>query len=330
MKTIAFFDAKPYDKIWFDKFKNEFGFEIKYFEDKLNAETAVLALKSNAVIAFVNDTIDKCVIDLLYQNGIKILAMRCSGYNNVDFKSAFNKIRVVNVPNYSPYAVAEHAFALLLTLNRKIHRAYNRTRENNFSINGLSGFDLFGKTLGIIGTGKIGRVFIDIARGFNMEIIAYDPYPLKNSGITYVGLEEIFKRSDIISLHCPLNDSTYHIINKESFRLCKENMIIINTSRGALIDSQALLNALKMRRIRGAALDVYEEEDAVFFEDFSGKIIDDDILTGLISLPNVIVTSHQAFLTDEALKAIAKTTLENLKCFFDGKPLQNEICYHCD
>lgn len=330
MKTIAFFDAKPYDKIWFDKLKNEFDFEIKYFEDKLTAETVVLALNSNAVIAFVNDTIDKSVIDFLHKNGIEILAMRCAGYNNVDFKSAFNKIRVVNVPNYSPYAVAEHAFALLLTLNRKIHRAYNRTRENNFSINGLSGFDLFGKTAGIIGTGKIGRVFIDIARGFNMKVIAYDPFPLKNSDIEYVSIDEIFKRSDIISLHCPLNDSTYHILNEQSFKTCKENAIIINTSRGALIESHALLSALKERRIKGAVLDVYEEENAVFFEDFSGKIIDDDILTGLISLPNVIVTSHQAFLTDEALEAIAKTTLENLKYFFDNKPLQNEICYHCD
>lgn len=330
MKTIAFYDTKPYDKIWFDKFKDQYGFDIKYFDNKLNADTAVLALGSDAVVAFVNDVINKEVVDFLYKNNIKILGMRCAGYNNVDFLAANKRIRVVNVPNYSPYSVAEHAFALLLTLNRKIHRAYNRTRENNFSINGLTGFDLFGKTVGVIGTGKIGRVFINIARGFGMNVIAYDPYPAKDSGIEYVGLDELFKTSDIISLHCPLNDSTFHIVNEKSFELCKRDVIIINTSRGALIESHSLLNALKIRKIKGAVLDVYEEENAVFFHDFSGKIIDDDILTGLISLPNVIVTSHQAFLTDEALEEIAKTTLANLKDFFENKPLKNEICYNCE
>lgn len=329
MKKIAFFDTRPYDRIWFDKLKDKYGFEFKYFEHKLSSDTAMLCSGMDGVVAFVNDVIDRKTIDILTGYGIQILALRCAGYNNVDFKAAYGKLHVVRVPAYSPHAVAEHAMALLLTLNRKIHRAYIRTRDFNFSINGLTGFDMYGKTVGIIGTGKIGRVFADICKGFGMRVIAYDPYPAKDSGIEYVELEELFKRADIISLHAPLTKSTHYLINEKSLALMKDGVYIINTSRGALIDSEALLNAIKEGKIGGAGLDVYEEESDIFFEDYSNSIIQDDVLARLISMPNVIVTSHQAFLTDEALKNIAETTLENLRQFFDGEGLANEICYQC-
>lgn len=329
MKRICFFDTKPYDKIYFDEYKDKFGFEIDYFEPKLNANTAVMAKDYEAVIVFVNDTIDAKTIDILYNNGVKIIALRCAGYNNVDFKAAFNKIHVVRVPAYSPYAVAEHAMALLLTLNRKIHRAYNRTKEHNFSLNGLIGFDLHGKTMGVVGTGKIGRIFIDICKGFGMKVIAYDPYPAKDSDIEYVSLEEICTESDILSLHCPLTKETHHLIDKKSLDKMKDGVIIINTSRGALVNSEDLLNAIKDGKVGGAALDVYEEETEFFYEDKSYDIIQDDILSGLISMPNVLVTSHQAFLTKEALNNIAEVTLKNIADFFEDKTIENEICYQC-
>ncbi|HOL83983.1 MAG TPA: 2-hydroxyacid dehydrogenase, partial [Thermoclostridium caenicola] len=276
MKNIAFFDTKPYDRIWFDRLKDKYGFEFKYFESKLNSDTAVMCDGLDGVVAFVNDVIDEKTISILSDQDIRILALRCAGYNNVDFKAAYGKIHVVRVPAYSPHAVAEHAMALLLTLNRKIHRAYIRTRDFNFSINGLTGFDLFGKTMGVVGTGKIGRVFVDICKGFGMKVIAYDPFPAKDSGIEYVELEELFRRSDIISLHAPLTKETYHIINQDSIALMKDGVIIINTSRGALIDSEALLEAIKNGKIGGAGLDVYEEESDIFFEDYSNAIIQDD------------------------------------------------------
>lgn len=329
MKRISFYDAKPYDKIYFDQFKNEYDFEIDYFEPKLSAHTAVMANGSDAVCAFVNDDIDAEAIDMLHQQGIGVIAMRCAGYNNIDFKSAFEKVHILRVPAYSPYAVAEHAMALLLTLNRKIHRAYNRTREYNFSLSGLVGFDLHGKTAGVVGTGKIGRCFIDICRGFGMNVIAYDPFPAPDSGIEYVSFEELCKRSDVISLHCPLTKDTKHIVNEKSLALMKDSVTILNTSRGALIDSEALLQAIKDEKIEAAGLDVYEEETDLFYEDMSDTIIQDDVLARLISMPNVIVTSHQAFLTHEALSNIARTTLDNLKAYFDGAPLPNEICYRC-
>lgn len=329
MKKIAFYDAKPYDKIWFEKLKGNYDFEFKYFENHLNSDTAPLASKCEGVVAFVNDTIDAKTIDVLFENNIKVIAMRCAGYNNVDFKEAFEKIHVLRVPAYSPYAVAEHAIALLLTLNRKIHRAYNRTRDNNYNINGLTGFDLHGKTAGVIGTGKIGRVFIDICKGFGMRVLAYDPHPANDETIEFVSLEELFAKSDIISLHCPLTKSTNHIINEQSLSQMKDGVVIINTSRGALIDSEALLNAIKSQKVGAAGLDVYEEESDLFFEDFSNSILQDDILARLVSMPNVIITSHQAFLTNEALENIARTTLDNLKAFFDGGKLINEVCYQC-
>lgn len=329
MQNIAFYDTKPYDKVWFDRL-NQNQYNIKYFDTKLNADTAILAKEADCVIAFVNDTIDQSVIKSLSSLGVKLIAMRCAGYNNIDFKAAFqHKLAVVRVPAYSPYAVAEHAMALLLTLNRKIHRAYNHTREYNFSLNGLTGFDLFGKNVGIIGTGKIGKVFINICKGFGMNVLAYDAFPDTSLDVQYMPLNDLLQNSDVISLHCPLTQDTYHMINEKTLNLIKPTTIIINTSRGALIDAEALLKAIKQEKLAGAGLDVYEEESEFFFEDWSNKIIKDDTLALLIAMPNVIVTSHQAFLTNEALENIAQTTLKSIQDFFAGKPLENEICYQC-
>lgn len=328
-KQIAFFDTKPYDKIWFDKL-NE-NYEITYFEEKLNHHTAKFTEGFDAVCAFVNDNINEKAITRLYDNGVRAIAMRCAGYSNVDFKAAYEKINVMRVPAYSPYAVAEHAMGLLLTLNRKLHKAYTRTRDFNFNINGLMGTDLHGKTVGVIGTGKIGRVFIDICKGFGMNVIAYDLFPAKDSGIEYVDLDTLFAKSDVISLHCPLTEETKNIINADAFAKMKEGIFIINTSRGALIDSQALLEALNTGKIRGAGLDVYDEEADLFYEDNSDTIIKDETLSLLVTKPNVLLTSHQAFLTEEALYNIADVTLQNLDEFFSDKEvLTNEICYHCE
>ncbi len=325
MEKVAFFDTKPYDRIWFDKLNKDF--EIEYFESRLRPESARLAEGCRAVCAFVNDDIGERTMNTLAGLGVKVLAMRCAGYNNVSLKAAQGKITVVRVPAYSPYAVAEHAIGMILMLNRKLHKAYIRTRDFNFSLNGLIGFDLHGKTAGVIGTGKIGRAFIDICRGFGMKVIANDPYPAENSGIDYVSREEIFRQSDIISLHCPLTSDTRYIINEQALSLMKPETIIVNTSRGKLIDSEALLNALNEKRIGGAALDVYEEETDLFFEDNSDRIVTDDILSLLVSRPNVLITSHQAFLTNEALQSIAEITLKNLRDYFAGNELEYEIHY---
>ncbi|MGN0603156.1 MAG: 2-hydroxyacid dehydrogenase [Oscillospiraceae bacterium] len=325
MEQIAFFDTKPYDKEWFLKFGSDYKF--KFYESKLTSDSAELAKGCKAVVAFVNDTLDKDTIDKLCEIGVELIAMRCSGFNNVDIKYAKGKINIVRVPTYSPYAVAEHAMAMLLTLNRKIHKAYNRTREFNFSLNGLTGFDLYGKTAGIIGTGQIGCIFMNICRGFGMNIVAYDPYPKKDSDINYVSLDELLGQSSIISLHCPLTPDTKFIINNKSIEKMKDGAFIVNTSRGKLIDSGALISALKSGKVGGACLDVYEEETSLFFEDWSGEVIDDDELSVLISMPNVIITSHQAFLTKEALQKIAEVTIYNLNQFFEGKPLENRVEY---
>ena len=329
MNKICFFDTKPYDRTYFDQLRKQYQIEIEYFETKLGPKTAFMAKGFEAVVAFVNDNINEEAIQTLYNNGTRLLAMRCAGYNNVDFKEAYGKIHVVRVPAYSPYAVAEHAMALLLTLNRKIHKAYTRTRDFNFSLNGLTGFDLYGKTMGVIGTGKIGNIFADICKGFGMKVLAYDPYPNKDSDLSYVTLEELCRKSDIISLHCPLSKDTFHMINHHTISMMKKGVYLINTSRGALVDSEDLLEALKAEKIGGAGLDVYEEETELFYEDMSYKIIQDDVLSRIISMPNVIVTSHQAFLTQEALQNIAETTLSNCREFFDGKVLTNEVCYQC-
>ena len=313
---IAFFDTKAYDRPSFEQYGEEYGVSFTFFETKLNETTAELTRGYDGVCAFVNDTVNGSVIDILAANGVKVLAMRCAGYNNVDLSHARGKLQVVRVPAYSPYAVAEHAMALLLTSVRRIHKAYNRTREFNFSLNGLTGFDLYGKTVGVIGTGKIGKVFINICRGFGMKVLAYDKFPsaeLDNGDtVRYVSLEEIFLSSDIISLHCPLTEETYHMIDEAAIAKCKKGVVILNTSRGALVDAEALLSGIKSRKIGAACLDVYEEESEVFFEDNSGHILEDDILARLISMPNVIVTSHQAFLTEDALDNIAQTTVRNI------------------
>lgn len=323
MGKIAFFDTKKYDIDSFDR--NNKNHEITYFEDKLNKKTALLANGYDAVCAFVNDDINKEVIDILHNLGIKVLLLRCAGYNNVDLKYAYGKIHVLRVPSYSPNAVAEHAMALLLCLNRKIHKAYLRTRDFNFNISGFTGFDLFGKTIGVIGTGKIGKEFISICKGFKMNIIAYDLFPDNNLDVSYVSLEELFKKSDIISLHCPLTKETEHLINKEAISMMKDNVVIINTSRGGLIDSKALLDALYDKKVKAAGLDVYEEESDLFFEDNSEEIIQDDVLSLLISLPNVIITSHQGYLTEEALDNIANITLLNLDDYLMKNELKNEV-----
>jgi len=322
---VAFFDTKPYDTPYFEKFGKENNIKFKFFETKLNEDTAELAKGCEAACVFVNDTVNAAVIDKLCVLGVKVLALRCAGYNNVDIKYAKDKIKVVSVPAYSPYAVAEHAMALLLTSIRRVHKAFIRTRDHNFSLNGLTGFDLHGKTVGVVGTGKIGRIFINICRGFGMNVIAYDKFPAKDSDIDYVELDELFSRSDIISFHCPLTDETYHMIDEKSIEKLKKGVVIINTSRGALIDAEALLEGIKARKIGAACLDVYEEEADVFFQDFSGHIIADDTLARLISMPNVIVTSHQAFLTEEALSNIAETTVNNIIACHKGEECPNEL-----
>ena len=328
---IAFFDTKPYDKTAFDIQAETHSIDIKYFETKLNEDTVFLAKGADAVCVFVNDVINKEVIDALYEMGIKILLLRCAGFNNADIKYAHGKIHILRVPAYSPYAVAEHAIALLLTSIRRIHKAYIRSRDFNFSLSGLTGFDLHGKTVGVIGTGKIGKVFIDICKGFGMNVLAYDKFPDRsleeNGRAKYVELSELFECSDIISLHCPLTDETYHIIDEKALASCKKGIVIINTSRGALVDAEALLEGIKSRKVGAACLDVYEEESDLFFEDNSGHILEDDTLARLISMPNVIVTSHQAFLTDEALSNIAETTINNLLEFTEKGQSNNEVCY---
>lgn len=328
---IAFFDAKSYDMPSFDKYGAAHGFEIKYFETKLNEDTVELASGYDAVCVFVNDTVNAAVIDRLCELGISIVALRCAGFNNVDMKHAFGRVHVLRVPAYSPYAVAEHTIAMLLTSIRRIHKAYIRTRDFNFSLAGMTGFDLHGKTVGVIGTGRIGRVFIDICRGFGMNVLAYDKYPapgLDNGDtVRYVSLDEIFEKSDIVSLHCPLTEETYHVIDEDAIAKCKRGVVILNTSRGALVDAEALLAGIKSRKVGAACLDVYEEEADFFFEDFSGHILEDDTLARLISMPNVIVTSHQAFLTEDALSNIAETTTENIASLIKNGQCENEVCF---
>lgn len=328
MIKVAFYDTKAYDKPSFENYGTLHDIQFRFLETKLNKDTAALAEGCDAVCVFVNDSVDEDVIEKLYDCGVKLVALRSAGYNNVDVRAAYGKIHVVHVPAYSPYAVAEHAAALLLTSVRRIHKAYNRTREFNFSLSGLTGFDLHGKTVGVIGTGKIGRIFIDICRGFGMKVIAYDLYLM--DGIDYVSLETLFAESDVISLHCPLTDETKHMINSTAIAQMKKGVVIVNTSRGALIDAEALLDGIKSRKIGAACLDVYEEEADIFFEDRSGHIMDDELLSRLISMPNVIVTSHQAFLTEDALNNIAETTVNNILSYYNNDGIcDNELCYRC-
>lgn len=324
MKTIAFFDAKPYDRESFMRFADD-EINIRFFENKLNRDTVSMAACCDGVCAFVNDEINREVIDALEKYGVGVVALRCAGYNNVELKYAAGRITVLRVPAYSPYAIAEHTMGMILTLNRKLHRAYIRTRDHNFSLEGLTGFDLHGKTVGIIGTGKIGCCFADICNGFGMNILGFDPYQNDSFKGKYTDLDALLKSSDIISLHCPLTKENRHLICGDTLKKMKKGVYIINTSRGQLIDTGALIDGMKSGTVGAAGLDVYEEETALFFEDYSDEIILDDTLSTLIAMPNVLVTSHQAFLTREALDGIAKTTMENLKCYFEGKPLENEV-----
>lgn len=326
MDEIAFFDARNYDRVWFDRLAPEAGISIRYFENRLTPETAILAHNSRAACVFVNDVVDAEVLRIFSSLGVEAVALRCAGYNNVDLSAAAERgIHVFRVPSYSPATVAEHALALLLTLTRRTHKAFTRTRERNFSLEDLTGADLHGKTVGIVGTGKVGLKFSEMCRGLDMRVIAYDVSPVWGAGIEYVRFDELCRRSDVISLHCPLTPETYHLINRGTFHMLRDGVIIINTSRGALIDSDALLDAIKSGKVGAAGLDVYEEEADVFYEDVSAKVMRDDTLNLLLSQPNVLVTSHQAFLTDGALKAIAGTTLGNLRAFFDGNGVENEL-----
>ena len=327
MIKAAMFDTKSFDKESFAPLAEEAGVSIKYFETKLGPDTVDLARGYDTTITFVNDDLSAEVIGKLKECGVRLLALRCAGFNNVDLKAASGQIPIARVPAYSPHAVAEHAMAMLLASVRRIHKAYNRTKDFNFSLSGLTGFDLYGKTVGVIGTGKIGRCFIDICRGFGMQVLAYDPYPAQGSDICYVPLAELFEKSDIISLHCPLTPQTDHIIDAAAIAQMKKGVFLINTSRGALIDAEALLSAIKDRRVGAACLDVYEEESDLFFEDYSGHIVEDDTLARLITMPNVLITSHQAFLTQEALHNIAKVTLQNIADFFQKGEIANEVSY---
>jgi D-lactate dehydrogenase len=316
---IAVFDTHRFDRAALEKENISAGHELRFYEVRLDLGTAQLASGCHAVCAFVNDTLDRPTLTALHLGGVRLIALRCAGYNQVDVPAAQELgLVVTRVPEYSPHAVAEHAVALLLTLNRKIHRAYNRVREFNFSLEGLVGFDLHGKTVGIVGTGKIGAVFATIMAGFGCRLLAYDPFPRKDLPVTYVDCPELLAESDIISLHVPLLPQTHHFLNKKTLAQMRPGSFIINTSRGALIEAHALLDALKSGQIGGAALDVYEEETGVFFHDLSGEILQDDVLARLISLPNVLITSHQAFLTHEALANIARTTLDTASAFEKG------------
>jgi D-lactate dehydrogenase len=321
---IAFFDSKPHDEEFFKIYKNE-ETKMKFFETKLNEDTVSLANGYDVVCVFVNDAVNATVIDKLHEYGVKLIALRCAGYNNVDLKHANGKISVVRVPAYSPYAVAEHTMALLLTIVRNTHKAYVRTKSFNFSLTGLLGFDLYGKTIGIIGTGKIGSIFAQICKGFGMRVLAYDKYPNESLDLEYTTLDNLFAQSDIISLHCPLTEESYHLIDKTSISTMKDGVVFVNTSRGALINAEALLEGIRSKKIGGACLDVYEEELELFFEDNSNLIVNDDVLALLMTMPNVIVSSHQAFFTKEALSNIASTTIENITEFFKTGKCKNEV-----
>lgn len=330
MAKIAFYDTRSYDKESFSKENEKFGFEIEYFEFRINEKTAFTAKGFDAICVFVNDVLNEQVISTLKECGIKIILLRCAGFNNVDLAAAKKYgIKVVRVPAYSPHAVAEHALALLMALTRHIPQAYIRTKTANFNIEGLTGRDLFGLTAGVFGTGKIGRVMAELLKGLGMKIICYDPFPnnewAAQNGFTYVDVETIFKQSDVLTFHCPLTNETRHIVNHDTTKMMKPDAVIINTGRGALIDTKALVHALKHKYIGGAALDVYEEESQFFFKDWSSEVITDDVLARLLTFPNVIITGHQAFLTKTALSNIASVTLNNYKDFSEGKELVNEI-----
>jgi D-lactate dehydrogenase len=327
---VALFDTHPYDRDSFETASAGFAHRIAFLEPRLTFETAALARGHEAVCSFVNDRIDERTLGVLREGGTRLVALRSAGYNHVDLAAAARLgIPVVRVPEYSPHAVAEHAVALVLTLNRKIHRAYARVREWNFSLDGLVGFDLHGKTVGIVGTGRIGRTAARIFHGFGCDVLGFDPRPdpglVADLGVRYVELPEIYRACDVISLHVPLTPETRHMIDGAALAAMKPGAMLVNTGRGALIDSRALITSLKKGHLGAAGLDVYEEEEGVFFQDLSNRVLQDDVLARLLTFPNVVVTSHQAFLTREALANIARVTLENVSVFERGEPLRNEV-----
>jgi len=326
---IAFFSTKPYDRRFFDLANQKFGHEITYFETRLTRQTVKLAEGFECACAFVNDQLDASTLIALAAQGTRLIALRCAGFNNVDVSSAKELgICVVRVPAYSPYAVAEHTVGLMLALNRKVYWAHSRVREGNFSLDGLLGFDMRGRTAGIIGTGKIGECVIRILNGFGCRIIAYDKFKnpaCEELGVEYVSMEDLFARSDIVSLHCPLFKDTYHLINHDTIARMKKGVMIINTSRGALIDSRAAIEGLKSEKIGYLGIDVYEEEGEIFFEDKTFEILTDDVFARLTTFPNVVITGHQAYFTQEAVSAIAVTTLENISTYESGGELVNAV-----
>lgn len=322
---IAFYSTKPYDRIWFEPLGREYGFDIHFIETACNRETIFMAKGYDAICIFVNDYVNADMIEELYEMNVKAILLRSAGFNHVDVKAAEEKIVILRVPSYSPEAVAEFAMAMLLTVNRLTHKAYNRTREFNMSLNGLMGMDLFEKTAGVVGTGKIGQAMIKILNGFQMRVLCYDPFPVKGLEAEYVSLEELLKQSDVISLHCPLTSETRHLINKNSIENMKDGVYLVNTSRGGLINTDDLIDAMLKKKFGGVGLDVYEEEEGVFYEDRSGEIITDDNLARLMTFPNMLVTSHMGFFTREAMRAIAHTTLENAYALENGLPLLNQV-----
>lgn len=324
---IAFYGTKPYDRIWFEPLSETYHIKLTFYEAQCTEDTLELARGYDAVCIFINDQIDAGMIDRLCAMNIKGILLRSAGFNHVDLIAAKDRIHVLRVPSYSPEAVAEYAAAMLLTVNRFTHRAYTRTRDFNMNINGLMGTDLHGKAAGIIGTGKIGQSMIRILKGFQMRILAYDPYPVKGLGVEYVSLETLFAKSQFISLHCPLTKESYHIIDEKAIEQMHDRVYIVNTSRGALIDANALITGLLSKKIAGVGLDVYEEEDGIFYEDLSHKIIQDNTLARLMTFPNVLITPHMGFFTREAMQAIAVETLENAKALDEGGELVNEVKY---
>ena len=322
---IAFYSTKPYDRIWFEPLGREYGFDIHFIEAACNQETVFMAKGYDAICIFVNDHVNADMIEELYEMKVKAILLRSAGFNHVDVKAAENKITILRVPSYSPEAVAEFAMAMLLTINRMTHKAYSRTREFNMSLNGLMGTNLYEKTAGVVGTGKIGQAMIKILNGFQMRVLCYDPYPAKGLEAEYVSLNELLRQSDVISLHCPLTSETKYMINKDSIRNMKEGVYLVNTSRGGLINTDDLIDAMLLKKFGGVGLDVYEEEEGLFYEDRSGEIITDDNLARLMTIPNVLLTSHMGFFTEEAMEAIARTTLENAYALENGLPLKNQV-----
>jgi D-lactate dehydrogenase len=328
---IAVFSTKKYDRLYLDQANGETKHEITYFEPRLSEETASLADGFDGVCVFVNDQINGQVIECIGSYGVKIVALRCAGFNNVNLRAAKDAgITVVRVPAYSPHAVAEHALGLILTLNRKFHRAYNRVREGNFSLEGLLGFDLNARTVGVVGTGKIGEIFAGLMRGLGVRVLAYDirenPTCIE-AGVVYVDLDTLFAECDILSMHCPLIPATHHMINDEAIEKMRDGVMLINTSRGGLLDTPAVIRGLKSRKIGYLGLDVYEEEEELFFEDLSGSVLQDDVFARLLTFPNVVITGHQAFFTEEAMANIAGTTIQNITEFQQSGQCANEVVW---